>query len=301
MKSKGRFLIYARDGFKNVCNHIFMSFSSVLTLIITLSLCAVFLMFVSNTNQFTRDIESQVALRVEFHIGVSDAEIEAALAEVSVHPLVGEYEFRNRYEEHARIAEMIADGDDRIEVFLADIEAPLHDVIRVEAIDIYSLDELSEFILNLEPIYRVSDPSEASEAISATTTAIRNVMMVFIVVLLVLAVFLIQNTIRVTIYSRQEELSIMRLVGGSIGHITFPFVIEGLIIGVIGAIVPIAFTLVGYRIMFNTTGGTFAINLFQLVEPARLVYQVGFLMGIISISVSLVGSLVAVAKYALKD
>lgn len=300
MKSSSRFLIYARDGFKNVCNHIFMSFSSVLTLVITLSLCAVFIMFVNNTNQFTRDIESQVALRVEFYVGATEEEIESVIAEIDKHPLVYDWDFRDSDEEHRRIAEMTAEGDERIEDFLLDIDVDFFDVIRVEAVDIYSLEELSAFISDLEPIEHVTDSAEAAEVISGTTTAIRNVMMVFVIVLMILAVFLIQNTIRVTIYSRQEELSIMRLVGASIGHITFPFVVEGLIIGIIGSIIPILFTVFGYRIMYNATGGIFAINLFQLAEPAPLIYEVGFLMGIISIGVSLIGSLIAVAKYALK-
>lgn len=301
MKSNGRFLIYARDGFKNVCNHIFMSFSSVLTLIITLSLCAVFIMFVNNTNLFTRDIESQVALMAEFRVGASDEEIAEVIASVSEHPLVYTYNFTDRYKERERIIEMIAGGDDRIEEFLEEVDADIIDVIRVEAVDIYSLEEVSAFVLDLEPIRFISDPADAAEMISGTTTAIRNVMMIFIGVLMILAVFLIQNTIRVTIYSRQEELSIMRLVGASIGHITFPFVIEGLIIGIIGAIIPILFTMIGYRIMYNASGGIFAINLFQLAEPAPLIYEVGFLMGMISVGVSLVGSLIAVVKYALKD
>jgi len=118
---------------------------------------------------------------------------------------------------------------------------------------------------------------------------------------MLLAIFLIHNTIKITIYSRQEELSIMRLVGASIGHITFPFVIEGLIIGVIGAIIPILFTMFGYNFVYGWSEGIFAINIFQLAPPSPLVYQVGFLMGIVSVAVSLLGSLLAVAKYALKD
>lgn len=301
MKSNRRFLIYARDGFKNVCNHVFMSFSSVLTLVITLSLCAVFIVFVTNTNRFTRDIESQVALRAEFYVGVSNEEIAEAIVAVSGHPLVDTYDFTDRYEEREHIIGRIADGDPRIEAFLDTVEADLIDVLRVEAVDIDSLDAVSAFVSELAAIEHVSDPADAVEAIGGTTAAIRNLMMIFIGVLMLLAVFLIQNTIRITIYSRQEELSIMRLVGASIGHITLPFVVEGLIIGIIGAIIPILFTLIGYRIVYTTLGGTFAINLFQLAEPAPLVYEVGFLMGMISIGVSLVGSLVAVAKYALKD
>ena len=300
MKSNKLF-IYIRDGFKNVGNHVFMSFSSILTLIITLCLCAIFILFVENTNLFTRDIESQVSMIAGFNVGVSDEEIEEVISAVSRHPLVADFEFSDRYEELERMIGMIADGDERIEDFFEDVDTELVDVIRVETVDIESLDEVSVYILDLEPIDYVDHPAEAADLLSGTTTAIRNVMMIFIVVLMLLAIFLIQNTIRVTIYARQEELSIMRLVGASIGHITLPFVTEGLIIGIIGSIIPILFTLFGYRIVYNAAGGQFAIPLFQLADPAPLVYEIGFLMGIISIGVSLIGSLVAVAKYALKD
>ena len=301
MKSKFQFYIYARDGFKNVCNHIFMSFSSILTLIITLSLCAVVFMFVVNTNSFTQDIERQVTMLAEFEYDVTNAEIAEVLVLLGDHELVSEYEFIDRYTEREEvIAGIVGDNEDLRELFERTSNNLAHIVI-IETIDIESLDILQIELLRHPHLQTVQHPADAAEAISTTTNAIRIVMMVFAGVLMLLAIFLIHNTIKITIYSRQEELSIMRLVGASIGHITFPFVIEGLIIGVIGAIFPILFTMIGYNIVYDLTGGVFALNIFQLVSPSPLVYQVGFAMGVTSIAVSLLGSLFAVVKYALRD
>ena len=301
MKSKFQFHIYARDGFKNVCNHVFMSFSSILTLIITLSLCAVVVMFVVNTNSFTRDIESQVILLIELEYEISDEHIAEVKDMLYHHELVYDFEFIDRYTEFEETTQEMAGDDERLRELFDRAGNRLVDVINIEAIDIYSLDALEADLEANEHIQFVHHPAGAAEMISGTTNAIRTVMIVFAGVLMLLAVFLIHNTIKITIYSRQEELSIMRLVGASIGHITFPFLIEGLIIGVIGAIFPILFTLIGYNLVYEMAGGIFAIPIFQLASPTPLVYQVGFIMGMISIAVSLVGSLVAVTKYALKD
>lgn len=301
MKSKFQFHIYARDGFKNVCNHVFMSFSSILTLIITLSLCAVVFMFVVNTNSFTRDIENQITILVEFNYDVTEEQIAEVEHMLEEHPLVRNHEFIDRYTEREEVISNIVGDNERIQELFNEMPNTLADIINIEAIDIYSLAELTEDIEAHEYIQFAQHPEDVADMISGTTNAIRVVMIIFAGVLMLLAIFLIHNTIKITIYSRQEELSIMRLVGASIGHITFPFLIEGLIIGIIGAIFPILFTLIGYSILYDITGGIFAINMFQLAQPSPLVYQVGFTMGIISIAVSLLGSLIAVAKYALKD
>ena len=124
--------------------------------------------------------------------------------------------------------------------------------------------------------------------------------MVIVVVLLVLAVFLIQNTIKLTIYARKNELKIMKLVGASATHVTVPFLVEGLIIGVLGAIGPILFTVFGYQYLYELFGGVLVIPMFQLTAPLPLVYTLSFGIGIISIAISLIGSFFAVIRYSLK-
>ena len=303
MLSSRQLFRYARDGFKNVCNHIFMSFSSVLTLIITLSFCSLFVLFAANTNQFTRDIESEVTLFAEFRDEVTEAQINDVIERMSTHELVKDAEFRPRDEEHENIAGIIADGNDTLEEFLLDgQDNPLPHALLVEVYDIEDIEPVRNFMeTELPAIAWISDPSAIAGNLMSATSTIRNVMVALVVILMVLAIFLIQNTIKLTIYSRQEELHIMKLVGASVGHITIPFVVEGLIIGIVGSIIPILFTLFGYRMLYAATSGVFAIDLLQLANPVPLVYQIGFITGLISIVVSLVGSLVAVGRYALRS
>ena len=298
MVSKDQLLLFTRDGFKNVLNHIFMSFSSILTLIITLSLCAAVMIFVENANIITRNVESQVMLIAEFEEGTSMAEINRVSEVVAAHEHVEAYEFIDRYTAQEIAIETITEGNEAAAEMLEGIENHLRDILEIETTDIYSLDEVHEFLSTIDSIENVINPSELAEQISGITTVIRAILFVFVAAMLILAIFLIQNTIRVTIYARMEELAIMKLVGASIGHIVFPFVFEGLIIGAIGAIVPILFTIIGYSVTYNMSG---SMAIFELAPPASLIYSVSFYIGLVSITVSLIGSIVAVMRYALKE
>jgi len=204
MKSKFQFHIYARDGFKNVCNHVFMSFSSVLTLIITLSLCAVVVMFVVNTNSFTRDIESQITLMIEFQYEVTQEQISEVKTMLNSHALVDSWEFTDRHTEREEVIDGIVDGNEHLRGLLEGAQNRLVDIIIIDAIDVYSLDELGADLEALEDhIQFVHHPEDARELITGTTNAIRTVMIVFAGVLMLLAIFLIHNTIKINIYSRQ--------------------------------------------------------------------------------------------------
>ena len=91
-----------------------------------------------------------VLLHAEFHVGVSDEEIAYVIAAIDEHPLVIAYEFRDRYEEHDRIVGILVGDNDELRGLFA--EAELADIIIIEIVDIYSLEEVSEFIYHLESI-----------------------------------------------------------------------------------------------------------------------------------------------------
>ena len=117
-------------------------------------------------------------------------------------------------------------------------------------------------------------------------------------VLSCLAIFLISNTIKTTIYSRSHEIAIMRNVGATNGFIKMPFMIEGMIIGLIGAIIPMLITFFGYRYLYGVTGGKVLSSAMFTLQPIYpFVLQVCGLLLLAGIVVGLVGSFLAVTKY----
>jgi cell division transport system permease protein len=117
------------------------------------------------------------------------------------------------------------------------------------------------------------------------------------IALVVVTVFLITNTIKITIYSRKREIEIMRLVGASNINIKLPFIFEGLILGILGSIIPIILTIYGYNTVYDHFHGYLFTQFIKLIEPTPFVYLVSLLLIGIGMIVGMFGSLRAVKKY----
>ena len=110
-------------------------------------------------------------------------------------------------------------------------------------------------------------------------------------------VFLIVNTIKLTIFSRKREISIMRLVGASNMRIKMPFVVEGIVLGIIGSILPIAAIIYGYTELYNHFGGQLFSPVIKLVEPMPFILYTSVIILAIGMLVGMIGSSRAVRRY----
>lgn len=294
---------YIRDGLKNIWRNLFMSISSIFTLTITLSLCALFVLFAHNSNEFTEQLENEIKIFVEFNKEATTEEIETVIDTIEKNSYVTDVEYTTKEQNYQDFIARIGSDDPELATFFENTsdENPLVGTLVVSADEVSHVDQVAKEIKEMSGIEYVDYGEESSLAAFANiTNMIRQSFSWIVVVLLVLAVFLIQNTIKLTIYARKNELKIMKLVGASATHVTVPFLVEGLIIGVLGAVGPILFTMFGYQYLYELLGGVLVIPMFQLTAPLPLVYILSFGVGIISIAISLIGSFFAVIRYSLK-
>ena len=294
---------YIRDGLKNIWRNLFMSISSIFTLTITLSLCSLFVLFAHNSNEFTEQLENEIKIFVEFDKVATPEQIQSTIDTIEQNSYVVDVEYTTKEQNYQDFIDRIGNDDPELAVFFENTsdENPLVGTLVVSADAVNHVDQVAKEIKEMSNISYVDYGEESSLAAFANITKmIRESFSWIVVVLLVLAVFLIQNTIKLTIYARKNELKIMKLVGASATHVTVPFLVEGLIIGVLGAIGPILFTVFGYQYLYELFGGVLVIPMFQLTAPLPLVYTLSFGIGIISIAISLLGSFFAVIRYSLK-
>ena len=127
--------------------------------------------------------------------------------------------------------------------------------------------------------------------------SVRDSGLILVSVLGLLAIFLITNTIKMSIHSRMHEIQIMRTIGATNGFIRSPFLVEGLLIGLIGSIVPILITIFGYNYIYNSLNGVLLTNIFILRPAFPFVYQLSYLLTLLGISVGLLGSFISVSRY----
>ncbi|MEG0569603.1 MAG: FtsX-like permease family protein, partial [Erysipelotrichales bacterium] len=124
-----------------------------------------------------------------------------------------------------------------------------------------------------------------------------SVMIFFMAALVLLAVFLISNTIKLTIHARRTEIQIMRLVGASNGYIRFPFILEGIFIGLIGAIIPAVLTVVAYGKLLASYDQGFMISSALELSSMSTVNMVALALFGIGAVVGMIGSLISVGRY----
>lgn len=131
----------------------------------------------------------------------------------------------------------------------------------------------------------------------AAFSSIEKVTYGVVIALVLVTVFLIINTIKLTISARKREIGIMRLVGASNFTIKTPFIIEGMILGMFGSIVPIGFSTYGYMVFYNHFDGHLYSELIKLLLPEPFIYQVSLIVLGVGILVGMIGSAQAVRKY----
>lgn len=289
-----------KEGFSGVGRHLAMSISSAIAVTITLVIISIFLLLTWNVNNFTQNIESSLNIYASVDY---DAENKEASLQKEIEAIDGveSVELSPKSAEFQAYLDSFTDQKTKeaFEPFRSD--NPMHDAFYITATDGSKIqaiaDTLSQMKSDGKGIYQVNFGGQSTISIVDAMAKIREVGLILVIGLMLLAIFLIQNTIKLTITARSTEIEIMRNVGASNGFIRSPFLIEGVVTGILGAIIPIALTIWGYYALYQSAGGIMLSNMFHLVEPFPFVYYVSGILLLMGIIVGFVGSWFSVTRY----
>lgn len=283
-----------RDAFKSVVRNFSLSFASIMCTTITLILVAVAMVAAANVNNATKLIEDELTVVVYLNGDVTSEQIENIKTELNSYKNVLETTYKSKDEWKLEMSEY----DDSFKTVLDYLdENPLNDSFVVKVKDVKKLSETSEFIKGIEGVDTVKYGEGMVENVISVFDVIQKVVLVVVIALVLVTGFLISNTIKLTIFSRRSEIEIMRLVGASNITIKLPFLFEGLIIGLIGSVIPICVTIYGYVILYSRLHGKLFSNMIMLIKPYPFVFYVSFIVVAIGALVGMYGSIKAVRKY----
>ena len=179
----------------------------------------------------------------------------------------------------------------------SDEENPIQNTYQVKVDDIQYIEDAAKEIEKIDGITLVKYGEGIVEQLISTFSLVHTISLGAVVALILVTAFLISNTIKITISSRQREISIMRLIGASNLNIRIPFIIEGLLLGALGSIIPILTTIYGYNALYRNFDGHLFSEFIKLIEPVPFVYTTSLLLLGIGILVGMFGSWRAVRKY----
>lgn len=293
-----RFIRHIKEGFFGVGRHAAMSISSASAVTITLIIISIFVIFTVNVNSMTNKIEGDVQISVMIDYNYESQEnidrIGLAIKEL---PGVDVVTFSSKEEELNFFIDSFTDEHEK-EIFESYREDnPMHNAYYVKIKDGNDLQALKTQIDAIEGVASSNYGGESSVMLVDALGSVRTGGFVIVVALSLLAIFLIQNTIKVTILARANEIAIMRNVGAKNGFIRAPFVVEGMIIGALGAIIPIFATIFGYIFAYSKLNGILISSMFIMIPPHPFVLQISLLLVGVGMLVGLIGSFLSVTKY----
>ncbi|WP_028559433.1 permease-like cell division protein FtsX [Paenibacillus pinihumi] len=296
-------LRHFREGAKNIIRNGWMSFASISSIVISLFILGVFLLLALNVNNLANQIESQVQVKVYLQLGVEQSKIEELHNAIANMPEVRSVQFISKADglELLRVS-LGEDGKELLEGF-DETTNPLPDSFTVEVIEPQTISFVANKIKAINeadatvPITNVKYGQGTVETLFKFTTAVRNIGLIIVAGLALTAMFLISNTIKVTILARRREIAIMKLVGATNHFIRWPFFIEGALIGIIGSSITAAILLVLYQQLVQMTQFELGLMMIKLVTIQDAGWMISGILFAIGTLIGIWGSTISVRKY----
>ena len=273
-----------------------MTFSSIFAVTITLLLIGVISVLALNVQDISANIEEGVRIYVKLERSIDEnAENEVGKQIKQLKGVASATYFSKDEELSKLIDKQGEDGKELFESYRDD--NPLGAAYEVEAKDPTKLASLAKKIKDIPNVNSVNYGGDSTQSMVSTLNTIQTGGTVFIVGLVVVALFMISNTIKITITARSTEISIMRMVGASNWYIRIPFMLEGMLIGLFGAIIPILVLVYGYGALYNYTGGSLMSSMLVLKAPMPFIRDFSFILAGLGAGVGLIGSFVSIRRF----
>lgn len=296
MKLFRMFFRSIRDAFKSVFRNFSLSLASISCISITLIIVAIALLASLNVNNFAKMIKEDVTIVVFVDREVEEEEINEIRTKLNKIENISNIEYKSKLQ----LKEEMQASSSMLEATMkewSEEENPLKDTFQIRVKDIEKIQETASTIENIDGINSVNYGETMVNRFLSAFRVIEKGTILAVALLIVVTIFLIINTIKLTIFSRKREISIMRLVGASNFSIKMPFVIEGMVLGMIGAITPILMVIYGYYAIYKHFNGQLFSPLIKLITPEPFIYFLSLILLGIGILVGMIGSYQAVRKY----
>lgn len=285
-----------RDAFKSVIRNFSLSLASISCITITLIIVAVAIMASFNINNFTAEIEKDLTIVVFLDRDATEEDIKDVktniekISNVEKITYISKDEVKKEMQQESEVLDKVLDG-------YSEGESPLKDTYQVKVKNIEQIKDTADRIKKINSVSVVRYGEGMVEKLVSAFDSVKKVTYGVVIALVVVTVFLIVNTIKLTISARRREIGIMRLVGASNFTIKTPFIVEGMILGLLGSIIPIIFTTYGYMAFYKHFDGYLFSKLIVLIKPEPFIYTTSLMVVIIGILVGMIGSASAVKKY----
>ena len=288
------FLYFLKQGCKNIISHKMMSFASVCIMTASLMLLGLFMAVGININTFMDKLGDSCEINVYIKsdaAGRSISDIEEDLKNIKG---VSNVKFYSREDRLNKVTEEVYGKDGYA---FSDENNPLRDSYILIISDLSQSERISAEAAEIVGVEEVIQNQDIIGGVEMMTKAVKNIGMWIMLIFYLLAIFIISNTIKLGMASHGEEIRIMKIVGATDGFIRAPFVIQGMLLGILGAIPASIAVSTGYGIVVHKVSAAVTsdiISFLSLADVAKIAVPTFFVVGIL---VGIIGSYTAAGRY----
>ncbi len=289
-----------KQGIKNIWTNKMFSIASIATMAACIFMFGMFYSIVINFQHVVKDVESGVAITVFFDAGTTQDQIDAIGQEIAMRPEVSSFNYVSAEEAWEEYKLEYYDGDEAAAASFG-TDNPLAGESNYEIYmeDISQQSSLVSYLEGLDHVSRVRQSEMVANTLTDFNRLVSIVSAVIILILICVAVFLISNTVRTGIAVRKEEIGIMKVIGATDYFVRAPFIVEGILIGLIGAAIPLIILHAMYGRIIEYVANRFGfLNNLLTFLPVDTVFQILLPVGLIlGVGIGYIGSRVTVRKH----
>ena len=282
------------EAFKNIFSNGWMTLASIFTVTASLLVLGVFMVLTVNLNSMVGNLEGSYQIIAIVDETVTDEGLISIGQQLKNIPNVETAILNTNEERFAALQEKMGDNASLLDRYKDD--NPLRNMYLVTLTDLSQSETTVDAMGKISGIVKIQQNEEAINKLVNIATYIRHFSVWIIVALAVVSIFIIANTIKLTVYTRRKEINIMKFVGATDWFIRWPFIIEGIFIGIIGSIVSIALIILGYGAV---SGVVESLNImFFTMKPLAELYTPIIVASLgLGIILGGLGSLISVRKH----
>lgn len=290
---------FFKQGMNNIVRNRVMSLASITAIMSALIILGIVLVIVFNLNHMAEEIESKLEISVFLRENVSSSEIQSIRNRMENWEGVYEVEFISKEQALERWKQELGDKASLLEGY-DNKKNPLPDklLLRIEKPE-YAEEILSN-ISKIQKVEKVNYSREAADLISKIVYITRLVGFSISALLTLIAMIIINNTIKMAVYSRRREINIMKYIGATDWYIRWPFIIEGFVLGNLGAILACGLLAGGYYLLLENSSkitGLKFLNAFELLPIEAMFYDIGFVFFVVASLVGIFASIFSTYRH----
>lgn len=284
------------EGFSNVFKNKKSTGASLMIMCATMIIFGIFLILGENINHFVDQVKSEQGFQVFLKTDATDEEAQKVGEEIRAVDGVSTAEFKDKTYALNTMKEKLGDKSELIDGYGADY-FPTSYVVTLTDLNLSK--DVQEKILKIENVDKITSSDKTVSTLLGLAKGIKLVTGIILVLLIIISIFIISNTIKLTVHARRKEISIMKYVGATNNFIRWPFIVEGMIIGVFASAISIVLVGGAYSLLAEqAVNASFmqTINM-SLVGFKDMISSIIFVYMLLGIGIGALGSVISMRKY----